>query len=194
MPDVFIYEGKVRLKTTDKNGNPLTVKSGQNAGKPWAIIAFKDGDTWVDIPDYGSHWKEIGPDTVVKVAYQTKVDDFGDPVLYNDKPQYVLSAVKVVSGGASPAEGGGQQTGGGGKSYDSALGARQTALNNATQLEVALIGAGVGSEHPLSAIGTTADLFHQWLTTGQMGTTVEELKEAAKEKLDAVELDDDIPF
>jgi hypothetical protein len=198
MPETRIYEGKVRVKTTDKNGNPLVVKSGNNQGQPWALLAFKDGETWIDVPCYDSIWKEIGAGTTVKVAYAVKVDDFGDPVLYNDKTQYVLSALKIVEGAQAPGRGAqapGSTESKGGNAYDPSLGARQTALNCATQVEVALIGAGVGHEDTVVAIGRTADLLHGWLTTGKLGSAAEELVEAAKETLDAEPIDDDdIPY
>lgn len=194
----LIYEGPVTIKSTDKDGNPLTIKSGQNAGKPWYRVSFKVGEDWINLADFAGKAGGIADGTVCKVAYSAKLDEFGEQTEYNGRPEWKLEGIKStgqapLSQGAAPA----QQNG---KSYDPGLGAYQTALNVSATVYAALIESGAVNAQGVDVVQVVidnADRFHQYLVTGKTNELDQALEQAKAglggEELDD-DLDDDIPF
>jgi hypothetical protein len=174
MPNL-IYEGPVKVYTADKDGNPYTIKNGPSAGKAFARLSFKgDEGDYVYLADFGNEAVNagIGDGDLVKIAYSVRIDDFGEPELYNGKKQYNLEAIKASG---EPKQNGSKSEPA--RSYDPGLGAYQTALNCATQVECALLTLGhytdketpttPGIESVTREILDRAEEFHGYLVTGK---------------------------
>jgi uncharacterized protein YkuJ len=193
MPENKIYTGPIRVRTTDKDGKPYRIKNGKRAGEPWCQVSFKEGEDWVNLADFAN--SAAGWDgQVCKVAYSEKVDEFGDPVLYNGKPQYNLEAIKCVADTGVSQSGNAAPTGNTGSATD---GKREDIM--------ASVAAKCASEYAAALITCSdyaGDIIEDWdrmydHVLGRLnGSSVAELAEKAKDPdvLGAAEADDDIPF
>jgi hypothetical protein len=183
-----IFEGPVRISTTDKDNQPLVIKNGKRAGQPFCKVSFKVGEEWVNTVDFSND--AAGYDgQVCKVAYSEKVDEFGDPVLYNGKPQWNLEAIKPsvaapATQSASPASSAAPRD----DSHQESI-QRQTTAKCAAEIVAAICA----SSDDNCANVETSD-FDRWFDHILARITGDPVAEA-KAKLDAVEEDeDDIPF
>lgn len=194
MSENTTYEGPVNVFTTDRDGNPLTIKSGKRAGSPWAKISFKVDGEWINLPDFSGKAAEIPSGTVCKVAYAPDLDEFGEPRMYNDRPQFRLMAIKPsepVAGTkaaapvAAPANGAREK-----------LSAMQTALNCAASLVGAMTEANATTGDVTDAVLEMAETFHAALLAGTFQSLdVALAKEPkAEEKPVEGEAEEDFPF
>ena len=95
MPE--IYEGPVRVFTADKNKVPYTIKNGKRTGQNYCRVSFDHNGQKLYLPDF-SNDSATYDGQVCKVAFSVRVDDFGEPELYNGEQQYNLDAIKMVAG------------------------------------------------------------------------------------------------
>ena len=114
MPE--IYEGPVRVFTADKNKVPYTIKNGKRTGQNYCRVSFDHNGQKLYLPDF-SNESALYDGQVCKVAFSVRVDDFGEPELYNGEQQYNLDAIKTLapapetvhSQAATPQQGGSSQ-------------------------------------------------------------------------------------
>ena len=172
MAEHIIYEGKVNIRDKDKDGKPYTIKTGKSAGNNYCLLSFKVDGEWVNLADFSGKADDIADGQECKVAYSQRFDEFGDPALYNGKPQYNLEAIKAIGEVRSATRSDSPKG-----DYNAGLGAYQTALNCATQITSALVAAGkyldVAVEGMPGLADVTTDIleraehFHEYLVTGK---------------------------
>ena len=163
MAEHIIYEGKVNIRDKDKDGKPYTIKTGKSAGNNYCLLSFKVDGEWVNLADFSGKADDIADGQECKVAYSQRFDEFGDPALYNGKPQYNLEAIKAIGEVRSATRSDSPKG-----DYNAGLGAYQTALNCATQLHAAIIGQHFDPDLDIEEfILTTAEHFHEYLVTGK---------------------------
>lgn len=192
-----IYEGTVdSVKTTDKNGNALIVKNGQSAGNPFVIIGFNRPEGgWLNVTSFDSaHHPILQKGNLVKIAYSEKlrIDDFGDPILYNGNKQWNRTILAAeLMGGAAPAtqEPSPATSAPSRGNIPAEVSVRQTAANCAIQKAETIEQFNDWFEHVLAKVMDTKpkEEFDAFMDKAK------ETLDAKEDKADAGD-DEDIPF
>ncbi len=169
-----IYEGPIKVYTTNSRGEPLLTKSG----KPYKTISFQANGSWINLADFQGYVDGINDGDECEVIYYQKFNDRGEPELYNNKPKYQLEYVRLLN--EAPAQQEQQQeqqptpapkptTQG---TYREAISAMQTSLKAAVDLTVAEITTGSiapASVDLMSIVLNRAERFHAHFLAGTFG-------------------------
>ncbi len=208
MADTIIYEGPVKLYTTNRDGSPLTYtpKKGNNAGipQPYTKVAFSpDGSSsTIYLADFTYMTAAIADNAVCQVAYEQvylpAADAFSppQPKLYNGEPQYKLTGIRQLQqpqlGTQTPARQAEEP-----RITTSVL---QTCVNAGVALTSAMIAAGAFDASSADVVGMaleSAERVRHYFETGstnELDAALAQPPAQAKPEEPEEEPDDDIPF